>query len=92
MLTYPLWATSDQRLGLPKMALGRCRGRWRGPQNPGNNVSECLGITRIQLRQAIHRIKAYNHLGAADSISIDLANGDVYDIGNDLIGNIIDEV
>src|SRR5579883_1586519 len=77
---------------IPEMALGKCRGRWRGPQNPGNQVSQCLEISRIELRQAIHRIKDYNHLGGADEISIDLANGDVYDVNDELIGNIMDEV
>jgi hypothetical protein len=63
---------------------------WDQVGNPEPWVARRLGIETWQLRAAIHKIKAYSHLGGADRITI-WDNGDVSD-DNEVIGNIYDEI
>lgn len=53
-------------------------------------VSPKLGITRPELRDAIHRLKLRNGLRGNDRLTI-FENGDVKDDVGHLIGNILDE-
>jgi len=64
---------------------------WDKRGNPTRHVSNALGITRWQLRVAIHKIKARSNLGATDRLIIS-SDGRVTDINGDEVGNIFDEV
>jgi hypothetical protein len=64
---------------------------WSGPGNPGNEVSSQLGISRSQLRAAIHKIKAGNNLSGPDRVII-YDDGTVTDEGEEFLGNIHDEL
>jgi DNA-directed RNA polymerase specialized sigma subunit len=59
--------------------------------SPSNYVSDELGITRSQLRQALHKIKGYGNLGATDR-TVKYDDGRVTDANDDDIGNILDEI
>jgi hypothetical protein len=64
---------------------------WDRSGNPTRYVSDELGIARWQLGRAVHRIKAYNNLGATDRTII-YDDGRVTDANGDDIGNIFNEV
>jgi hypothetical protein len=64
---------------------------WDRSDNPTQYVSDELGITRSQLRRALHKIKGYSNLGATDRVII-YDDGRVTDANGDDIGNILDEV
>lgn len=64
---------------------------WDHAGNPTHYVSDKLGITRGQLRSALHKIKGYSNLGGADRTVI-YDDGRVTDANGDDIGNILDEV
>ena len=63
---------------------------WNRSALPTPYVSSKLGISRRELGEAIHEIKALNGLRGDDRITI-LENGDVEDEYGNLIGNILDE-
>jgi hypothetical protein len=63
---------------------------WDRSGNPTEYGSNALGITRAQLRGALHKIKAYSNLGATDRTVI-YDDGRVTDANGDDIGNILDE-
>jgi hypothetical protein len=64
---------------------------WNRSGNPTRYVSDQLGIARWQLHRALHKIKAYNNLGATDRTVI-YDDGRVTDANGEDIGNIFDEV
>lgn len=64
---------------------------WSNPGNPPRGVATRLGITRAQLRNALHRIKADVKLGARDRVTI-WDDGSVTDDEGDLIGNVHQEI
>jgi len=43
---------------------------WDRSGNPNRYVSDCLGIERSQLKEALHRIKASHGLGPTDRVTI----------------------
>ena len=55
-----------------------------------NSTANALGMSRNQLRGAIHSLKKANGLGGADNVIIHIPSGDVY-FGPDFIGNLNDE-
>jgi hypothetical protein len=77
----------DQRKG----HLSVSRVIWDRAGNPTRYVSDQLGITRVQLHVALHKIKAYSNLGATDRTVI-YDDGSLTDENGDYIGNIHDEV
>jgi hypothetical protein len=64
---------------------------WDRSGNPTEYVSDMLGITRGQLRAALHLLKRAANLGATDRTVI-YDDGKVTDANGDDIGNIHDEV
>ncbi len=64
---------------------------WDRSDNPTEYVSAVLGITRAQLRAALHKIKGYSNLGATDRTII-YDDSRITDASGDDIGNILDEV
>lgn len=64
---------------------------WDKVGNPTDYVSDCLGIQRWQLREAIYKIKASSNVGATDRVII-YDDGMVTDIDGEPIGNVFDEV
>jgi DNA-directed RNA polymerase specialized sigma subunit len=63
---------------------------WDRSGNPTRYVSDELRIEWRQLHQALHKIKAYNNLGATDRTVI-YDDGEVTDANGDPLGNIFDE-
>jgi hypothetical protein len=64
---------------------------WDHSGNPTRYVSDTLGISRGQLRQARHEVKRRANLGAQDRLVV-YEDGGVTDANGDDIGNILDEV
>jgi hypothetical protein len=64
---------------------------WSNPGNPTNEVSRALGIERLHLRRALHRIKQAQGLGGADRVII-WDDGTVTDNQGDVLGNVYDEI
>lgn len=64
---------------------------WDKRRNPTKGVSDQLRIERWQLREAIHKIKAANNLGATHRVLI-YDDGSVTDEEGEWLGNIHDEV
>lgn len=64
---------------------------WSNPGNPTAEVSSRLGITRWQLREAIHSIKNGAGLSPRDRVSI-WDDGSVTDDTDVWIGNVYDEI
>jgi hypothetical protein len=64
---------------------------WSGPRNPSNWVANRLGITRMQLSEAIHALKRNAGLRPRDRVSL-WDDGSVTDDANAWIGNIYDEI
>jgi hypothetical protein len=60
-------------------------------RNPTNEVSRTLGIERLQLRRALHRIKRAQGLKGADRIT-NWNDGSVTDQRDNVLGNIYDEI
>jgi hypothetical protein len=67
------------------------RAIWNRRENPSKNVSHRLGITRQQLGEALHEIKASGNLRAADRVII-YDDGLVTDERGEPLGNIYDEL
>jgi hypothetical protein len=72
---------------------------WNRRENPSAYVSDRLGITREQLGDAIHEIKAAGDLSPADHVIIYPADrviiyddGTVTDERGDVLGNIYNEI
>jgi hypothetical protein len=63
---------------------------WDRSDNPPKYISDVLGITRWQLRNKWHKIKARSNLGATDRTII-YDDGRVTDANGDEIGNILSE-
>jgi hypothetical protein len=70
---------------------GREPDHWDRSGNPTRYVSDTLGISRGQLREAWHEVKRRANLGAQDSLVV-YEDGRVTDANGDDIGNILDEV
>jgi hypothetical protein len=64
---------------------------WSDPWNPTNEVSRALGIERLQLRRALHRIKRAQGLKGADRVII-WNDGSVTDQQDNVLGNVYDEI
>jgi hypothetical protein len=64
---------------------------WSNPGNPTSEVSRALGIDRQELRRALHRIKHAQGMKGADRVTI-WNDGTVTDPGDDVLGNIYDEI
>jgi hypothetical protein len=64
---------------------------WNRPENPTKYVSDRLGITREQLGEALHEIKAAGNLRAADRVII-YDDGTVTTEHGEPLGNIYDEL
>jgi hypothetical protein len=64
---------------------------WRSPGNPTNEVGRALGIERLELRRALHRIKRAQGLKGADRVTI-WNDGSVTDHDENVIGNVYDEI
>jgi hypothetical protein len=64
---------------------------WDQPGNPPKYVSDQLGISRVQLEEAIHEIKHASNLRAPDRVII-YDDGMVTDEHGDVLGNIYDEL
>jgi hypothetical protein len=75
----------------PRKVATLARKIWSEPANPGNEVARQLGITRSQLRAAIHEIKASNNLSGAERVII-YDDGTVTNEGGEYLGNIHDEL
>jgi hypothetical protein len=69
----------------------RSRVIWSRPENPPESVAVALGITRVQLGDAIHGIKEDAGLGPRDRVTI-WDDGSVTDDTNARIGNVHDEL
>jgi hypothetical protein len=67
------------------------RAIWNRPENPTKYVSDRLGITREQLGEALHEIKASGNLRAADCVII-YDDGTVTNEHGEPLGNIYDEL
>lgn len=68
---------------------------WNRRENPSKYVSDQLGITREQLGDAIHEIKAAGDLSPADRVIIyddGYDDGTVTDERGDILGNIYNEI
>ena len=70
---------------------GSARIIWSDPGNPTNEVSRVLRIERVQLRQAVHRIKRAQGLKGADRVII-WNDGSVTDQQDNVLGNVYDEI
>jgi hypothetical protein len=64
---------------------------WDQAGNPPKYVSDQLGISRVQLGEAIHEIKHANNLRAPDRVII-YDDGMVTDEHGDVLGNVHDEL
>jgi hypothetical protein len=64
---------------------------WDRRENPTDYVSDQLRITREQLGDAIHEIKAAGNLSPADRVII-YDDGTVTDEDGDVLGNIYNEI
>jgi DNA-binding FadR family transcriptional regulator len=64
---------------------------WSNPGNPTAAVSRRLGITRWQLREALHEIKRKKRLRPGDRVTI-YDDGTVTDATGEHLGNIHDEI
>jgi hypothetical protein len=64
---------------------------WGRVENPPDWVARRLGISRIQLGEALHRIKRDAGLSPRDPVNI-WDDGSVTDDTDAWIGNILDEV
>ena len=64
---------------------------WDQPGNPPKYVSDQLGISRVQLGEAIHEIKHAGNLRAPDRVII-YDDGMVTDEHGEILGNIYDEL
>jgi hypothetical protein len=64
---------------------------WTRPGNPTRGVATALGITRPQLRYALHRIKKNARLRPRDNVSI-WDDGSVTDGSDAWLGSIYDEI
>jgi hypothetical protein len=64
---------------------------WSRPGNPTNAAAAALGITRPELRYAIHRIKKNARLRPNHNVSI-WDDGSVTDDRDVWLGNIYDEI
>ena len=64
---------------------------WNRRENPSKNVSDRLCITREQLGEALHEIKASGNLRAADRVII-YDDGTVTDEYGYVLGNIHNEI
>ena len=64
---------------------------WSQPENPPESVAGVLGITRVQLGDAIHSIKEDAGLGPRDRVTI-WDDGSITDDTNARIGNVYDEI
>lgn len=64
---------------------------WSRPENPTRGVATALGISRSQLGDAIHAIKAAAGLQPDDNVTI-WDDGSVTDANDVDIGNIFDEI
>ena len=60
---------------------------WSSPRNPPSGVATRLGITRQQLRDAIHEIKHDAKLAPTDRVTIS-DDGSVRDENDVEIGNV----
>lgn len=69
----------------------RARRLWSSARNPPARVASLLGITRVQLGGALHRIKRDAGLSPRDRVHI-WDDGSVTDDANVWIGNIHDEI
>jgi len=79
-------------MGLPLSPdLTAARVIWDKRGNPTRHVSDVLRVERWELRQAIHKIKSRNNLGATDRVFV-YSDGKVTDVNGNEIGNIHDEV
>jgi hypothetical protein len=67
------------------------RAIWDRPGNPTRYVRDRLGITREQLGEALHEIKASGNLRAADRVII-CDDDMVTDERGEPLGNIYDEL
>lgn len=63
---------------------------WSSPRNPPRGVATRLGISRDQLRKAIHRNKEDAKLGARDRVTI-WDDGAIVDDEGNIIGNVYDD-
>jgi Domain of unknown function (DUF4279) len=59
---------------------------WGNPGNPSNEVARILGVTRLRLGRALHRIKRWAGLGGRDRVTI-WDDGSVSDEFGSVIGN-----
>ena len=64
---------------------------WSRPDNPTRAVATALGISPVQLGDALHAIKEAVGLGPRDSVRI-WDDGSVTDDQNVWVGNIYDEI
>lgn len=64
---------------------------WSNPGNPPTSVARRLGITRVQLGEAIHTIKNDAGLGPRDRVNI-WDDGSITDDMDVWIGNVHDEI
>jgi hypothetical protein len=69
----------------------RARRLWSSPGNPTGRVAQRLGISRVQLGEALHRIKRDAGLSPSDQVRI-WDDGSVMDDGDAWIGNVYDEL
>jgi hypothetical protein len=70
---------------------GAARIIWSDPGNPTSEVSRALRIERLQLRQALHRIKRAQGLKGADRVII-WNDGSVTDQQDNVLGNVYDKI
>ena len=64
---------------------------WDQPGTPPKYVSDQLGISRVQLGEAIYEIKYASNLRAPDRVII-YQDGMVTDEHGDVLGNIYDKL
>ena len=64
---------------------------WNRRENPSEYVSDQLGITREQLGDAIHELKAAGNLSPAERVII-YDDGTVTDEHGEHLGNVYDEL
>jgi hypothetical protein len=64
---------------------------WSRPGNPTRGVATALGLTHVQLGDAIHIIKDATGLRPGDRVII-WDDGAVTDANHDPLGNIYDEI
>ena len=69
----------------------RSRVIWSRPENPPESVAVTLGITRVQLGDAIHSSREDAGLGPRERVTI-WDDGSITDDTNARIGNVYDEI